>query len=44
MFDPDAPSAMNPKSQNIPKCQSWLHLYLSDVKVSRLAQLEISKK
>ncbi|XP_046850181.1 phosphatidylethanolamine-binding protein 4-like [Xenia sp. Carnegie-2017] len=36
MFDPDAPSAMNPKSQNIPKCQSWLHLYLSDVKGSEL--------
>ncbi|XP_046850633.1 uncharacterized protein LOC124444097 [Xenia sp. Carnegie-2017] len=39
MFDPDAPSAMNPKSQNIPKCQSWLHLYLSDVKGSELKKV-----
>lgn len=30
MIDPDAPSASDPK------CRSWLHLLLSDVKVGQV--------
>jgi phosphatidylethanolamine-binding protein (PEBP) family uncharacterized protein len=30
MIDPDAPSEKNPK------CRSWLHMLLSDVKVGRM--------
>ena len=36
MIDPDAPSAKNPK------CRSWLHMLLSNVKVGRVInQLEL---